>query len=391
MKKAVHFGAGNIGRGFIGLLLFQAGHEITFVDIAPALIDAINRHKEYTVKTVGDKHEEFKVTGIRGLVSSQRNQVAHAIARADIVTTAVGPRVLGKIASIIAQGLKLKLAENPKQPLNIIACENMVGASEFLKQKALAHLQPQEVSELENSVGFPNAAVDRIVPPQGNSQDLLSVSVEPYFEWVTDKNAFIQPVPSIPGMKTVDNLKAYVERKIFTLNTGHAISAYLGYRKGYSTIKEALEDEQIYSIVKGAMEESGKYLIHHFDFSVVEHEKYMEKTLKRFKNPNLRDEVVRVARQPIRKLGPKDRLIFPAKKALEIRIIPKNLVKGIAAALKFDWEGDDEARVLQAMIKKEGIQEVLTRICNVSEESNLSTLIIDAFNTELTHPKSPLI
>jgi mannitol-1-phosphate 5-dehydrogenase len=380
MKKAVHFGAGNIGRGFIGLLLFQAGYEITFVDIAPALIDAINRHKGYTVKTMGDKHEEFKVTGIRGLVSSQKNQVAYAIARADIVTTAVGPGVLEKIASIIAQGLKLKLAKNPKQPLNIIACENMVGASELLKQKALAHLQPQEVSELKNSVGFPNAAVDRIVPPQDSSRGLLSVSVEPYFEWVTDKNAFIPPVPSIPGMKTVDNLKAYVERKIFTLNTGHAISAYLGYRKGYATIEEALEDQQIYSVVKGAMEESGKYLIHHFSFPVKEHEEYVEKTLKRFQNPSLKDEVVRVARQPIRKLGPKDRLIFPAKKALEIGIKPLNLVTGIAAALKFDWQGDDEAGALQAMIKKEGIQEVLTRICNISEESILLKMIIDAFD-----------
>ncbi|NLZ53720.1 MAG: mannitol-1-phosphate 5-dehydrogenase, partial [Thermoanaerobacteraceae bacterium] len=264
--------------------------------------------------------------------------------------------------------------------LNIIACENMVGASEFLKQKVFAHLEPQEASNLESSVGFPNAAVDRIVPPQDNSHDMLLVSVEPYFEWITDKNAFVPPIPSIPGMQTVDNLKAYVERKIFTLNTGHAISAYLGYRKGYSTTKEAIQDEQIHSVVKGAMEESGRYLMHHFNFSLEEHEKYIEKTLKRFKNPNLIDEIVRVARQPIRKLGPKDRLVYPAKKALEIGINPSNLVKGIAAALKFDWQGDDEALTLQAMIKKEGIQRVLTRICNISEGSVLSTLIIDAFN-----------
>ena len=202
MKKAVHFGAGNIGRGFIGLLLFQAGYEITFVDVNTSLIKAINHHKEYTVKTVGEKYEEYKVTGICGLVSSsQENEVAHAIAQADILTTAVGPTVLEKIAQVIAEGLKQKLTKNPKRPLNIIACENMVGASGFLKQKVYDQLDPQTVSNLKNSVGFPNAAVDRIVPPQNNSEDLLSVSVEPYFEWVTDKNAFIRPIPSIPGME----------------------------------------------------------------------------------------------------------------------------------------------------------------------------------------------
>ena len=128
------------------------------------------------------------------------------------------------------------------------------------------------------------------------------------------------------------------------------------------------------------MEESGKYLINQFNFSAEEHEKYIEKTLKRFQNPSLKDEVVRVARQPIRKLGPKDRLVFPAKKALEIGVNPINLAKGIAAALKFDWQGDDEANKLQAMVKKEGIQEVLVQICQIPRQSPLTNLIIDEFN-----------
>lgn len=381
MKKAVHFGAGNIGRGFIGLLLFQAGFSITFVDVIPAVIDAINQRKEYTVKTVGEREDEYKVTGIKGLVLSQEKEIAETIVQAEILTTAVGPNALEKIAPIIAKGLKSKLIKNPQKPLNIIACENMVGASDFLRDKILEYLEPQEASKLKTSVGFPNAAVDRIVPPQEKSGDLLSVAVEPYFEWVTDKNAFVLPIPSIPGMKPVDKLEAYVERKIFTLNTGHAIAAYLGYRKGYITIMEALQDENIYSVVKGAMEEAGKYLVNHFNFSREEHEKYIEKTLKRFLNPKLKDEVVRVARQPIRKLGPKDRLVFPAKKVLEIGIEPKNLAKGIAAALKFDWQGDDEAIALQAMIKKAGLDHVLGEICHIPDGSNLSKLIKDAYYT----------
>lgn len=378
MKRAVHFGAGNIGRGFIGLLLFQAGYEVTFIDINPCLIDAINQNKEYIVKTVGEKHEEFKVTGIRGLVISQKDQVIKAIASSDIVTTAVGPTNLEKLAFIIAQGIRLRLTQNLRQPLNIIACENMVGASEFLKKKVFDYLEPQELSELENSVGFPNAAVDRIVPPQADNQSLFTISVEPYFEWVTDRNGFIAPIPAIPGMQVVDNLEAYVERKIYTLNTGHATLAYLGYVKGYCTMEEAVNDRKIYNVVKGAMKESGAYLMHHFNFSAAEHKKYIKKTLKRFENPYLKDEVTRVARQPIRKLGPRDRLVYPAKKAIDIGINPINLATGIAAALKFDWEGDDEAVALQSMIKEKGIQKVLVQVCNITKGSKLSKLIVDA-------------
>lgn len=380
MKKAVHFGAGNIGRGFIGLLLFRAGYEISFVDIVPEIIDAINRYEEYRVKTLGEKEEEYKVTGIKGISLSEEQKVAEAIAQADIITTAVGPKALEKLAPVMAKGLKIRLANNPGRSVNIIACENMLGASEFLKEKVFRQLEPRELSKLETIVGFPNAAVDRIVPPQEETEDILSVSVEPYFEWVTDKKAFAPPIPSIPGMQAVDNLQAYVERKIFTLNTGHAIAAYLGYRKGHSTIREALQDESICAVVKGAMEEAGKYLLHQFDFSPEEHEEYIEKTLQRFQNPYLKDEVVRVARQPIRKLGPKDRLVFPASKVLELGIEPKNLARGIAAALKFDWQGDEEALALQDMIKKEGLQQVLAKVCRIPEESRLRQLIIEAYN-----------
>ncbi len=380
MRKAVHFGAGNIGRGFIGLLLSQSGYELTFVDINPELINAINTYKEYTVRIVSEKCEELKVTGIQGLMSSQEDQVTKAIASSEIVTTAVGPKVLKNLAPTIALALRLKITENLTQPLNIIACENMIGASESLKEEVFKHLQPEEITKLKNIVGFPNAAVDRIVPPEDDSNDLLSVSVEPYFEWVVNKNGFVPPIPSIKGMQVVTNLEAYVQRKIFTLNTGHAIAAYLGYVKGYRTIREALEDQQVYKIVKGAMEESGKYLIHRFGFSPKEHSEYIEKTLERFQNPYLEDSVVRVARQPIRKLGPQDRLVFPAKEALRIGVTPRNISKGIAAALKFDWQGDEEAVVLQAMIKEKGVKKVIAQICDISGNSVLSEMIVEEFN-----------
>ncbi|MBZ6373149.1 MAG: mannitol-1-phosphate 5-dehydrogenase, partial [Microbacterium hominis] len=52
--KAVHFGAGNIGRGFVGLLLHDGGYELVFSDVAASLVDAINATYSYTVHEVGE-------------------------------------------------------------------------------------------------------------------------------------------------------------------------------------------------------------------------------------------------------------------------------------------------------------------------------------------------
>lgn len=376
MKKVLHFGAGNIGRGFIGLLLSRAGYRVIFADIAFEIIDAINQKKRYTVSTVGESPGETVVENIEGILSFDEEEVTKALSESEMVTTAVGPKALEKISPLIAKGLRIKLSQNPVRPLNIIACENMVGASEFLKQKVFNLLSKDEIEALEPIVGFPNAAVDRIVPPQ-NNKDLLAVMVEEYFEWVVDKKALRGSIPEIPGMTVVENLQAYVERKIFTLNTGHAVAAYFGYVKGYKTIQEALKDSEILNVVKGAMEESAEYLVHRFSFSRQAHREYIEKTLHRFKNPALEDDVVRVGRQPLRKLGPDDRLVYPAKEAAKLGLKPVNLACGIAAALKFDYEEDGEALALQNMIKNEGIDEVLDKICGIPRKSPLNMLVKD--------------
>ncbi|MEK6343307.1 MAG: mannitol-1-phosphate 5-dehydrogenase, partial [Curtobacterium sp.] len=101
-RTAVHFGAGNIGRGFVGLLLHEAGYEVVFADVAAPLINALAAADSYTVHEVGQDAKDHEVTGFRALNSAQDEQgVIAEVASADVVTCAVGPNVLKFIAPVI--------------------------------------------------------------------------------------------------------------------------------------------------------------------------------------------------------------------------------------------------------------------------------------------------
>jgi mannitol-1-phosphate 5-dehydrogenase len=377
MVIAVHFGAGNIGRGFIGALLYQSGYHTKFVDVNETIIDEINSKQTYKVILASEQKEELEVRNISGINSAKDpNAVIDTISEASIVTTAVGPNILPIISKLLAQGLK-KRSEVTQEPLNIIACENMIGGSSFLKEKVYEHLTDEEKATFDRLYGFPNSAVDRIVPNQTN-EDLLTVSVEPYFEWVVEEKDMKGEKPNIQGVHYVPDLKPYIERKLFTVNTGHAVSAYIGYYLGFNTIKEAMDNEVIYNIVKGALQETGTILVKLYGFDKEEHQKYIEKILGRFVNPYISDEVTRVARGPIRKLGPNDRFVRPATLYLQhIEKDPVYLAKAIAAALLYTNDQDEEAVKLKQQIKENGFEKTLQTVAALEPNHRLISLVLE--------------
>lgn len=187
---ALHFGAGNIGRGFIGALLTRSGYEVVFADVNEAVINELNEKRKYTVELADESRQTDIIGPVRAINSGKElDELYELIAKADLVTTAVGPSVLKLIAKPLAEGLKKRLNTN-QSSLNIIACENMIGGSSHLKEEIFTYLSGEEQEALQKRVGFPNSAVDRIVPIQ-HHDDPLKVSVEPFFEWAVDKTAFV--------------------------------------------------------------------------------------------------------------------------------------------------------------------------------------------------------
>jgi len=370
--KAIQFGAGNIGRGFIGALLSKAGYHVVFADVNKEIIDKINADKKYTIHVMDVECEEIVVENISGVISIN-NEILDEIKDAEIITTAVGLVVLPRIAPTIARGIKVRKEAGIKTPLNIIACENAIKGSSQLKAEVEKYLSKDEIAYLEEFVGFPDCSVDRIVPPV-KSENILDVVVEKFYEWNVEEKAFKGIIPAIEGMNLADNLMAYIERKLFTLNTGHAITAYIGNLKGYSTIDESIADEKIYDIVKKAMTESGMGLVEKHKFDKEVHFKYIDKIIGRFKNPYLKDDVSRVGREPLRKLSENDRLIKPLMTARGFDLNVDNLLLGVGAALHYKNEEDPQSTKLQELVSKKGIKDAVAEIANINDNDLLEKI-----------------
>ena len=376
---AVQFGAGNIGRGFIGVLLSQSGYPVVFVDVVDPLVEAINRQGKYVIKEIIDGGERTTtVENVRAINGKAEAEVVEAISQATIITTAVGPNVLAIIARVIANGLQRRAELNLETPLNLIACENLIDNSKILQDHVFSHLPTDVQQYVEAHIGFPCCVIDRVVtnPSQAErATNPLLVIAEGQGQWIVDRPGFVGEPPAIAGMQLTGDLDAYVEQKIFTLNTAHAATGYLGYLKGYEFIHQALQDPDIRQVVTGAIEESSAALIKRHGLNPETQERYALNTLKRFANDALADPVVRVVREPKRKLAPNDRLIKPALLALETGLSPLNLATAIAAALLYDNPDDPQAVELSGELKEKGVDQVLAQVCNLPSGSVLAQLV----------------
>lgn len=366
--KAVHFGAGNIGRGFVGALLAEGGYEIVFSDVAADLVSALEEADSYTVHEVGDGGRDIVVTGFSAVNSAEDpERVAREIAGADVVTCAVGPTVLRFIAPHVLAGIRAR--DPDAAPVQVMACENAIGATDQLREH-ITEVAGEEWEELSPRAVFANTAVDRIVPGQPEGAG-IDVTVEPFFEWAIERAPFGQAPPTIPGAHFVDELGPYIERKLFTVNTGHAATAYHGARAGFGRIADALADPDVEQKVARAIEETSAVLAHKHGFADEELAAYRATILQRFKNPALPDTVGRVGRQPLRKLSRHERFVGPAAEAAERGLAVDGLLDAIDAALAFDDPADEQA---------------------VELRGKLATQSPDAFTAEVTglDPSHPL-
>lgn len=379
---AVHFGAGNIGRGFLGQLYWESGYGVTFVDVAEPVVAGLHARHAYPLHIVsGHEVRELLVEHVDAIPAGDTAAVAEALARADIASTAVGVNVLPRIAPTLAQGVVRRFSQAGAAPLDIIVCENLIGAGPFLREKVRNHLDPGWRTALETRVGFVEASIGRMVPVMTEAQrarDPLLVCVEPYCELPVDANGFKGEIPAIAHMKPMANFEAYVERKLFVHNLSHAATAYLGHLRGHEYIWQAVEDPAVREKVRGALGESCEALHRKHGLALDGLRAHGEDLLQRYANKALGDQVARVAQDPLRKLGPNDRLAGAARACLEQGITPRHIAFAAAAAMRYDARSDPAATALQDLRRERGIGGVLEEVCRMTPDDPLAICIREA-------------
>ena len=380
MKQAIMFGAGNIGRGFIGLLLERAGYHVKFADVVAPLVEEINRRGEYVVHVVADQCTDETVKNISA-ISSLDPVLTEEIVKSDIITTAVGLTILPRIAPNIAAGIQARRAAGVTEPLHIIACENAIRGTSQLKKHVEERLDEADLAYAAKYVGFLDCEVDRIVPPfrrEPGAPDMIDVTVERHFEWTVEKTDLKGPL-EIPGMQLVDRLDAYLERKLFAFNGAHAVTAYLGEGKGLGTLRESIEDPEIAAVVAGLQAECAAMLVKRHGFDAGAMAEYCRVARERFANPHLKDEPVRVGREPLRKLAATDRLVRPMTLALAYGLPVDHYVTGIAAALRHSDLNDAQSVQMRELIAAKGVRAALEEISGVGADSDIAKRIEAAY------------
>lgn len=364
----------SLGRGFVACFLHNSGYDVIFADVADALIDTINATPSYQVIEVGAEGTTTSTISNYRAINSKTHEadLIEAISQADVVTCSVGPNILKFIAPVIAKGIDRR-AEG-LNPLHVIACENAIGATDTLAEhiKDPRNTEPSRLEDHHMRARYANSAIDRIVPAQDPNAG-LNVTLEKFFEWVVDKTPFADVgIPSIEGINWVDNLAPFIERKLYTVNTGHATAAYHGYNRRKRTVYDALQDKQIMAEVRGALTETKNLLVAKHGIVDEDQTAYMEKIIKRIGNPHLEDAVERVGRAPLRKLSRKERFIGPAAEAAENGMPIKYLLDAVEMTLRFqNVEEDDESKQLAEIMSSSTPEDVVSKVCGIQTQEKI--------------------
>ena len=374
--SCVIFGAGKIARGFIAHLLSLSDIDFVFVEKADALADLINERGQYTINILGAPEKNYVVKNAKALKFSQEKEITEAIAEADVVFDAVGGKNLQEIVPFYIKGIEKKAEKGGY--LNFVTCENWKEPARILKEGVEAGIAPEAREYLDNYVGFTESVIMRSgieAPKELLKKDPLIVNVQNYWHLPVDAARVKGSLPDIKYMEPLTGFAGFLERKFYTYNAANGTTSFVGALLGYKVLAEAAHDERILKILHGVYQETGKALSIKHGISLEEQMAFAKTSLNKLQDYTIVDSIERNARDPQRKLGKDDRLVGSARMVLSCGIRPENLCTAIACAIYYRNPEDSSAVALEKVVKEEGIDAVLEKICGIEPEGELGILI----------------
>jgi len=373
LKKILLFGAGKIGRSFIGQLFSQGGYEVTFVDINRDLIDSLNKNGSYPVVIKSEEGDKILVIDkVKGIYLSDHEKIYQELRDVSYIATAVGNDNLKEIIPIIAEGIKRRLEGEIFNPVDIIIAENLRNASDFFEEQLQKFLP---YNYIHDYIGLVETSIGKMVPIMTRAdleKDITQVFAEPYNTLILDKKGFKNELPDIRGLDPKENMKAWVDRKSFIHNLGHATAAYFGSLKHPERVYlyEILADEEVRIFTRNTMIQSGKILqkLYPGEFSDSDILEHIDDLIFRFQNKSLGDTVFRVGMDLYRKLGKEDRLAGAIHQAMDLEMPFSDILKSLIYGIHFraiDENGMQYTHDIKfnGLYTQFGLEYILENIC----------------------------
>lgn len=357
MRVAI-IGAGSTGRGHLAEKLYECGQtEFVFIDKNSELVDRLRKTGEYTVRLLGSGERLITIGGYEMIDRAEAAKATRALLEAELILTAVLAENLLDVADLIATAVEMRMQKGIDAPWDIICCENYDRASTYLKGMVCEKLSEGARDYLDRLIGFPDCMISRVVPIARETPEKLVA--EDYNEWVV-RASDVKGDWDFACIEKVDNLEARLERKLWIHNGGHAAIAYSGFLRGHQYIHEAVKDPICAALCVGAMTEAGEAILHKYPgFDRAEVLGYVENFAARGAIEEMRDDIRRVVRDPIRKLGIHDRLTAPALYAAEHGLQYGQLAQAIANITRYEVADDSQSVVMQRAIREKGIERFL--------------------------------
>lgn len=384
-RTAVQFGAGQIGRGFTGALFHESGFRVVFVEAVTSLVERLNARAGYQLRIVGEGASEKWIDSVTAIAATDTQAIARELREAEVACTAVGVSAMPDVARLLAVGVLARYEASETEPLNILICENQIRGDRLLREMVRGHLPAFAHAYLNETIGFAQCVVSRMVPiATEEERKSLIVRAEAYKSLPVDKAGLRGALPDIVGLTAVDGFEGFIERKLYVHNASHAMVGYFGALKGYELGCDAVQDDQIRGLVAQAMGSMCEALHRHHGMPLAELRAHVDDLLRRYANRELGDTVFRLARDPLRKLRPDDRLVGGLRLVRDYNLDSSAWEKAIAAALRWKHPQDPGSIELQSLIAKNGVKSVLTTVCGIQTDSAEAAEIAGYFDSITT-------
>jgi mannitol-1-phosphate 5-dehydrogenase len=319
---ALIVGGGNVGLGVMLRSLRSAGFDVAVVT---RRVNQARRLRAFGPRVVltGDARGRLQLAPCPAVAATEPRCVTELVRVASLIVVTVRPRDLPEVAALLAPGLARR-----RRTVNVLVCDNRLHAGSRLAREVARAAGDGAAARH----GFVGLLLDQIAT-SGAGDDGLLVHVEASGRMFLNATELRAEPPVLPGAVLVEDLQAYVLRKLYLFSAGHVAGAFLGRLRGHTLLSDAVADPLVEDTVRRALEEAGLGLEHRYGARFVGGDETVRACLARYADPDLRDTVERVARDPDRKLCADDRVCGPARLALAAGVDTPALALVAAAGL----------------------------------------------------------